>query len=76
MANGAAGRKRQEENIGGTGQVQVHAKRAQAILGCAGGLGQRFSMVVGRKTAGVSPTGRGGGRIGKGCSMQGDKGQE
>ena len=76
MANGAARRKRQEENIGGAGQVQVHAEKAQAILGCAGGLGQRFALGIGRKTAGISHAGRGGGCIGKGCSMQGDKGQE
>jgi hypothetical protein len=76
MANGAAGGKRQEENIDGARQMQVHAKKAQAILGCAGGLGQRFAMVVGRRIAGISHAGRGGGRIGKGCSMQGEKGEE
>jgi len=76
MANGAAGRKRQEENIGGAGQVQVQAEKAQAILGCAGGLGQRFAIITGRKTAGIPHAGRGDGRSGNGCSMQGDKGQE
>jgi len=76
MANGAAGGKRQEENIGGARQVQVQAEKAQTILGCAGGLGQRFAIITGRKTAGIPHAGRGDGRIGNGCSMQGDKGQE